>query len=342
VPQLRQDLATRRWSIIAVERAKRPDDFAGRRTAEQVPSHSATCPFCSGNEHMTPEPVYVVPDPKSAGGKGWQVRVVPNRFPALAVPSSEDARRRTKRGLYLEMDGCGQHEVVIESPDHSKTIATMSDEEVTAVVRTYRERFLAMDARDWNQLIIIFRNQGEVAGTSLAHPHSQIIGAPIVPEDIRGRLDEAQRYYDDNGTCVYCDVLSAEVEEGARVIGSNAGFVAFCPFASTTPYEVWIVPRRHASSFGVLTDAEAGLLARILRETLARLHSLLGNPDYNYVVRSSPHHSAGEPHFHWYLEILPRLTTRAGFEIGSGINVNVVVPEDAAAQLRAAELRKVP
>jgi len=334
MPQLRQDVATRRWSIIAVERAKRPDDFAGKRKAEKLPAHSVTCPFCTGNEHMTPEPVYVVPGSGPAGSTGWQVRVVPNRFPALAVPSAGDARKRTKRGLYLEMNGCGQHEVVIESPDHSRTIATMSVEEVTAVVRTYRERFLAMDALDWNQLIIIFRNQGEVAGTSLAHPHSQIIGAPIVPEDIRSRLDQAQRYYDDNGTCVYCDIIASEVADGARVIGSNPGFVAICPFASTVPYEIWIIPRRHASSFGVLTDAEADLMARILRETLAKLYALLGNPDYNYVIRSSPHYSAGEPHFHWYLEILPRLTTAAGFEIGSGINVNVVVPEDAAAQLR--------
>jgi len=334
VPQLRQDLATRRWTIIAIERAKRPDEFSSRRGAEPLPAHLATCPFCAGNERMTPEPVYTVPDPASPGGKGWLLRVVPNRFPALAVPAAGDSRKRHKRGIYLEMDGCGQHEVVVETPDHSKTIGTMSVEEVARVVRAYKERFLAMDALDWNQLIIIFRNQGERAGTSLIHPHSQIIGAPIVPEDIRCRLDEAQRYYDDNGTCVYCDILAAEVSEGTRVVASNAGFVAFCPFASTKPYETWIVPRRHASSFGVLTDAEADLLARVLRETLSRLHALLDNPDYNYVIRSSPHHSAGEPHFHWYLEILPKLTTTAGFEIGSGMNINVVVPEQAAADLR--------
>jgi UDPglucose--hexose-1-phosphate uridylyltransferase len=337
VPQLRQDLATRKWCIIATERAKRPDDFTARRHAESLVAHSPTCPFCAGNEHMTPTPVYVIPDPASPGGKAWQVRVVPNMFPALVVPLEDaEARKRHRKGIYLEMEGCGQHEVVIESPDHSKTIATMSIEEIHNIVRTYRERFLAMDRMNWNQLIIIFRNQGEVAGTSLAHPHSQIVGAPIVPEDIRCRLDEAQRYFDDNGTCVYCDMLEAEITEGTRLVCSNAGFVAFCPFASTVPYAMWIVPRRHASSFGVLTDEEAGLLARILKDALLKLHVLLANPDYNYVIRSSPHHSAGEPHFHWYLEVMPRLTTMAGFEIGSGININVVVPESAAAELRNA------
>jgi UDPglucose--hexose-1-phosphate uridylyltransferase len=340
VPQLRQDLATRRWSIIATERSKRPDDFTGRLCAtEPLPSYLSGCPFCPGNEHLTPQPVLVVPDPgrpdPGRPGGAWKIRVVPNKFPALAIPSiGGEARRRRRQGLYLEMDGCGQHEVVIETPDHSRTVATMTVEEVEAVVRTYRERFLAMDAMDWNQLIIIFRNQGEVAGTSLAHPHSQIVGTPIVPEDIRGRLEEAQRYFDDNGTCVYCDMLGAELAEGARLVSHNAGFVAFCPYASTVPYAMWIVPRRHASSFGVLTDDEAALLAMVLQDSLGRLHRLLANPDYNYVIRSAPHHSAGEPHFHWYLEILPRLTTQAGFEIGSGISINVVVPENAAKQLR--------
>jgi len=335
MPQFRQDLTTRRWTVIATERAKRPDDFAGRgASAAALPPYVPTCPFCVGNEDKTPPASCVLPDPASPDGKRWSVRVVPNRFPVLLTPQDgSEARKRTHRGLYLSMDGCGQHEVVIEHPDHSKTIATMTVEEVTRVVHTYHQRFLELDKSDWNQLIIIFRNQGEAAGTSLAHPHSQIIGAPIVPQDVRCRLDEAQRYFDDNGTCVHCDMLDAEIRDGTRIVSANPGFVAFCPYASSVPYEVRIVPRRHASSFGVLTDVEAGLLARILRDTLSRLYKLLSNPDYNYVVRSAPHHSAGEPHFHWYLEILPRLTTAAGFEIGTGINVNAVAPEDAAGHL---------
>jgi len=299
-----------------------------------VSSYSPTCPFCAGNEDKTPPALYVLPEEAPRNERGWDVRVVPNRFPVLLKPTDgPESRKRTHHGLYSEMDGCGEHEVVIEHPDHSKTIATMTVQEVTGVVRAYRHQFLELDKSDWNQLIIIFRNQGEGAGTSLVHPHSQIIGVPIVPQDVRWRLDEAQRYFDDNGTCVHCDMLDAEIREGIRIVATNPGFVALCPFASSVPYEIRIVPRRHASSFGVLADEEAELLARILKDTLGRLYSLLANPDYNYVVRSAPHHSAGEPHFHWYLEILPRLTTAAGFEIGTGINVNSVAPEAAASHL---------
>jgi UDPglucose--hexose-1-phosphate uridylyltransferase len=242
VPDLRQDVATRIWTIVATERAKRPDQFAkDKHKSEPLRAHDARCPFCPGNEHMTPEASYTLPEPGSEAD-GWVVRVVPNKFSALAVPRpGSESRRRRKKGLYLEMDGCGQHEVVIETPDHSKTIATMTAEEVTRVVHTYRERFLAMDRSDWNQLIIIFRNQGERAGTSLLHPHSQIIGTPVVPEEVRRRLEEAQRYYDDTGTCVYCDIIEEEIKNEIRLVSSNAGFVALCPFASTVPYEIWIL-----------------------------------------------------------------------------------------------------
>ena len=336
MPSLRQDPATRKWSIIATERAMRPDDFADDAgDAARIEAYDKSCPFCNGNEHMTPEPTLIIP---ARGGSGaWALRVVPNKFAALSKPSSDSASTaRIRNGMYLEMDGVGEHEVVIEVPDHSKTIATMTEEEVSRVIATYKTRFLELDRSPWNQQIIIFRNRGEGAGTSLAHPHSQIIGTPIVPEDIRSRLEVAQRYYDDYGTCLYCDMLQAEIKEKVRIVASNSGFVAFTPFASTVPYNIWIVPRRHASSFGVITGDEADLLGSVLRSVLLRMHALLGNPDYNYVIRSAPHHSAGEPHFHWYLEILPRLTTQAGFEIGSGMNINVVVPEDAALQLREA------
>jgi len=336
LPSLRQDPATRKWSIIATERAKRPDDFAGSlEDKAKLETYVESCPFCKGNEHMTPEPMYMLPAGDGAGPGAWAIRVVPNKFAALSRPPGDTASTaRTRKGPYLEMDGIGEHEVVIEAPDHSKTIATMTEAEVSRVVSTYKARFLELDRSEWNQQITIFRNQGEGAGTSLAHPHSQIIGTPIVPEEIRKRLEVAQRHYDDCGTCIYCDMLQAELKEKTRIIASNAGFVAFAPFAATVPYDTWIVPRRHASSFGVITDDEANLLGAMLRRVLKGMYTLLGNPDYNYVVRSAPHHSAGEPHFHWYLEILPRLTTRAGFEIGTGMNINVVVPEDAASQLR--------
>lgn len=335
MPVLRQDLTTRSWTIIATERAKRPHDFTRDQKAnQQLPQFDRDCPFCPGNEHMAPPEVFSIVDKQSGQ---WKIRVVPNKFPALVKSASFGEEVRNRNGPYLEMPGVGIHEVVIESPDHSETIATMELNQVELVVKTYRERFLDIDSCASNQLIIIFRNQGERAGTSLLHPHSQIVATPIVPVDIRRRLEEAQRYYDDNGTCVYCDIIGYETSIGERMVQSNDGFVVICPFASTVPFEMWILPRKHESSFGQLSDDEIPLLADVLKGSLYSLHRLLGNPDYNYVVRSAPHYTAGEPHFHWHIQILPRLTKRAGFEIGSGMTINITPPEQAAQSLRQLE-----
>ncbi|MGQ9602631.1 MAG: galactose-1-phosphate uridylyltransferase [bacterium] len=335
MPVLRQDLTTRSWTIIATERAKRPHDFTRDEKAnQQLPQFDRDCPFCPGNEHMAPPEVFSIVDKQSGQ---WKIRVVPNKFPALVRSTSFGEKVRKRNGPYLEMAGEGIHEVVIECPDHSETIATMELNQVELVVKTYRERFLDIDSCASNQLIIIFRNQGERAGTSLLHPHSQIVATPIVPVDIRRRLEEAQRYYDDNGTCVYCDIIDYETSIGERMVQSNDGFVVICPFASIVPFEMWIVPRKHESSFGELGDDEIPLLADVLKGSLHSLHRLLGNPDYNYVVRSAPHYTAGEPHFHWHIQILPRLTKRAGFEIGSGMTINITPPEQAAQSLRQLE-----
>jgi len=176
LPKLRQDPATRKWSIIATERTKRPDDFTGDgEGVAPLEAYDESCPFCPGNEHMTPEPMFTLPVEEGDGSGAWTVRVVPNKFAALSKPTGDNvSTARSRRGLYLEMDGIGQHEVVIEVPDHSKTIATMTEEEVSRVVATYKARFLELDRSEWNQQIIIFRNQGEGAGTSLAHPHSRL------------------------------------------------------------------------------------------------------------------------------------------------------------------------
>ncbi len=331
MPVLRQDITTRSWTIIATERAKRPHDFVkNQKEIIGLPKYDPECPFCPGNEHMAPPEVFSIAE---SDGR-WKIRVVPNKFPALVKSQGCGEKLRRRNGPYIEMPGEGIHEVVIECPDHSRTIATMDLAQVETVVRTYRERFLAIDASATNQMIIIFRNQGEGAGTSLLHPHSQIVATPIVPVDVRRRLEEAQRYYDDNGTCVYCDIIRYEMSAKERMVESNNGFIVICPFASTVPFEMWILPLSHEASFGQLSDDEIPLLAHSLRSSLDRLHRLLGNPDYNYVVRSAPHYTALEPHFHWHIQILPRLTKTAGFEIGSGMTINVTLPEQAASSLR--------
>ncbi|HIE53012.1 MAG TPA: galactose-1-phosphate uridylyltransferase [Armatimonadetes bacterium] len=338
MPELRQDFATKEWVIIATERAKRPEDWVRQEPLEPLPEHDVNCPFCPGNEAKTPPEVFSLREVNSqTNGPGWRVRAIPNKFAALAAPPEESPRLvRSRHGLYLQMPGIGYHEVIIESPRHNKSPATMSVTEVVEIILAYQTRYVELD-RDPNvQLITIFRNHGPLAGASLRHPHSQLVATPVVPLHIRHRLYEAQRHYDALGTCVFCDMLDFELQEKERVILANEHFAAFVPYAARVPYEIWIVPREHQASFGQSTIEQAAGLAAVLQAVLSRLYHGLGDPDYNYVINTAPHHSSGEPFYHWHLQILPRLTTPAGFELGSGMHINVSLPEEAAAHLRSA------
>ncbi|MCS7192515.1 MAG: galactose-1-phosphate uridylyltransferase [Armatimonadetes bacterium] len=336
MPELRQDYATKEWVIIATERAKRPHDFLkGRPEPTPLPSYDPKCPFCPGNEYMTPPETFAIRDGTLPDASGWLVRVVPNKFPAL-IPNGRP--RRSRSGLYLRMEGIGHHEVVIESPEHDKTLALLSQSQVEGVAKAYRSRYQALNANPANELVLIFRNQGEKAGTSLIHPHSQIVATPIVPVPIRRVLYEAERHYDAMGRCVFCDILEHELDCGERIVCENQHFVAFVPYAARVPFEVHILPRYHQASFGEFPDEQISDFAAILKLVLCKLYFGLKNPDYNFAIITAPHYSQGDPHFHWHLKILPRLTTTAGFEIGSGMYINVSLPEENAKFLRECEV----
>jgi len=331
VSVIRQDLSTRDWTIFATERAKRPKykcDVVGK---EQVKDeYVESCPFCKGNEDMTPKEIFSIKE-----GDDWKVRVVPNKYPALREKeASSGAIDRHIEGGYLYMDGVGRHEVIIESPKHNDNLATVKLEQVEKVVLTYRQRFVELSKDEDCQLIVIFKNHGMGAGTSLEHPHSQIIATPFVPCYIRNKLLESQIYFDDFGRCVFCDIIQYEIIGKKRIICENEDFIAFAPYASTVPYNVKILPRKHESCFGSISEKGARSLASILRTILHKLYYLLDNPEYNYVIESSPIDKSGGRNYHWNLNILPRLVTRAGFEIGSGININTILPEDCAKSLR--------
>jgi UDPglucose--hexose-1-phosphate uridylyltransferase len=273
---------------------------------------------------MLPAIITELPDSEE---DGWQTRVVPNKYPALSAES--DASRHLE-GIYLSMPGYGRHEVIIESPRHNRDLAQMSVEEVGAVVQTYHRRYVDIMAQQANMVAILFRNHGPRAGTSLLHPHSQLVATGIVPRHIRWREAEAQRYFDEWGRCVLCDIVAFESQDRRRIILENDTFLVFVPFAAEVPFEIWIVPKRHQADFGAISDAEKGHLASALWGALSRLHSKLQDPDYNYVIHSAAQHKAGEPQLHWYLQIQPRLTTQAGFEIGSGMRINPSLPEKDA------------
>ncbi len=327
MPEFRQNQATKEWVILAPERGKRPHDIAKDQVKrEALPTSRPDCPFCVGNEDRTTGAVYTFPETGP-----WKVRVVPNKFAAL---QPELATTRTKVGSFLAAKGFGIAEVVIEHPRHDATIATMELDEVAAVLRAYRQRHLEISKNDKINLISIFRNHGARAGTSLEHPHSQIIATPIVPPHVRYPIEQAAAHYDEDGTCVYCDILVEEIRQGERVILESDNFVAFCPFAARSPFETRIYPKRHAASYVSLDDEELVELAWVLREVLGKLYHGLSNPDYNYIIRSSPIGDEDTRHLHWYIVIIPKISIPAGFEIGSGIYINTLAPEDAARFLK--------
>ena len=329
--EFRQNLATKEWVILAPERAKRPKDF--HRPKEDRPPlkpHSDTCPFCTGNENKTEQPVLSIPSKDKP-----QVRVVPNKFAALS-PNSTVARNR--EGWFLKAEGYGVAEVVIEHPRHDLNPALMTDAEVANIFRAYRVRQIAINELPRINLVTIFRNHGQRAGTSLDHPHSQIIATPIVPPHVRYPLERAVMHFDQYGTCVYCDLVAEELDQATRLIEETPNFVAFCPFAARSPFECRVYPKRHLPSFFLTPDTEIAELAALVRRLLARLYHGLGNPDYNYIIRSSPVGDHDTRHLHWYMVVIPKVSTPAGFEMGSGIYINTMPPEIAAEYLREVEL----
>ena len=332
MPELRQDPATKEWIIIATERTKRPDDFQRKDVVRSQPLFEETCPFCPGHEADTPSEVLARRDAGAANGPGWKVRVIPNKFPALVPRGS--TQRRVHQDFFHEMDGLGYHEVIIETPLHNRFVHLMDRDEVEAILLAYRDRFLTLRADRHIKLILIFKNHGEGAGTSLAHPHSQLVATPVVPAYLRRKYEEAVRYYDVTGRCVYCDMAEAERRAAERIILETEHFLVFHPFASQSPFETWVLPKRHRPSFGQVTLEEISDLACVLRNVLGGLAQLLNDPDYNYVLHSAPVDGENEDYYLWHLQILPRLTHIAGFEIGSGMRINIARPEDTARFIR--------
>ncbi|UCF73298.1 MAG: galactose-1-phosphate uridylyltransferase [Deltaproteobacteria bacterium] len=341
MPELRQNPMTKDWVIIAPERNKRPDQFVRHKAQEKIRKQereeTAACPFCPGKEDICGEAVltYYQQDSPGQGAKStWSLRVVRNKFPAL-VEGEEKARITEGSGnFFIKMSGMGFHEVVIEHPGHFQTIATMPLEAVEGVISSYIERYRALIRRPNIELITIFRNNGPRAGTSIRHPHSQIIASPIVPIHIRHVVEEAVRYYDTMGTCIYCNMMDQEKVSGKRVISESEHFLVIAPFFSRSPFETWILPKKHRASFAKISTLEKRDLAGVLINILSRLYHGLDDPDYNYMIHSAPYQEDPADYYHWHVQILPKLYEVAGFELGSGIYLNSTCPEENAQYLK--------
>lgn len=331
--ELRQDATTKEWVILAPERGKRPQQRPRKKQAavDSLPSWDSTCPFCPGNEAETPPEVYRIP--ASEEQSDWQVRVVPNRFAAL---TPEMDTTRTEEGpFFRKMGGYGIHEVIIDSPSHNTPMALMPYEHIEKVLATYRVRYNELKKNRQLKHINIFRNCGWTAGTSLAHPHSQLVATPIMAPYYHRKFDVAHEYFADMGRCLYCDLIAWDLEKAtSRVVAETEEYIIVHPYAPHTAYETWILPKTHFASFGLFPEAHIAELAKVLKDTLFCMHQGLDKPDYNLVIDSTTTDDEDDPYYHWHIRIIPRLSTIAGFEMGSGIYISTALPEDTASYMR--------
>ena len=328
--EFRKDPISDHWVIIAPNRALRPEQLepgAGQR----VPSR---CPFCRGHEEDTPAAVAAYDSSGRLTGDGpWQVRVVPNKYPAV---SGADGACWSDQDFYETGPGTGVHEVIIEAPDHIIRFNGLAADQAGLVFRAYRDRLRDLKSNPGLAYAQIFKNCGAAAGASLEHAHSQLIATSVVPTQIQSELARSRAYFERHASCVFCDMLHRELLTSQRIVAESESLVAFCPFASQFPYETWILPREHNGCFEELGNGEAGELASLAQDIVGRIEFALSDPAFNYLIHTSPFHLGPSNHYHWHLEIFPRLTKTAGFEWGAGDYINTVSPEDAAATLRSA------
>src|SRR5213596_855148 len=286
MPDLRRDPVVGRWVIISTERAGRPRDFF--HVEPTRPSSAGLCPFCPGQEHLTPREVLAYrPQGGEVNSPGWTVRVVPNKFPALQV---EGDLGRVGVGLYDRMNGLGAHEVIIESPDHKATLASLSEKQLEDVFWAYRDRILDLRKDARLRYILIFKNHGAAAGATLEHTHSQLIALPIVPTNVVNEIAGCHAHYKDKERCIYCDIIHHEISDRSRVVSENSEFLSIAPFAPRFPFEVWVLPKRHTSYFEESQKYQFEALARIFSDTLRRLDRVLGTPPFNFILHTSPLH----------------------------------------------------
>ncbi len=335
MPELRKDPIVGRWVIIATERARRPlsETVVSSETSEGL------CPFCEGNEDKTTNEIFACRDPKTVPDqKGWRVRVVPNKFPALQI---EGDLNKKGNGLYDFMNGIGAHEVILECPFHETSMARLPQSNIREVLLAYRERLIDIKKDSRMVFGMIFKNSGAAAGASLQHCHSQLIVTPILPVNIGEEMDGALDFFRYRGRCIYCDILHQEFLDDKRIILDSPAFLVVAPYASRFPFETWIIPKSHNSHYENSSENDLNELGSVLKTVLLKLEIALDNPAYNYMIHTAPLNSNPLEHYHWHIEIIPRLTKVAGFEWGTGFYINHIPPEQAALVLRNTEIDKV-
>jgi UDPglucose--hexose-1-phosphate uridylyltransferase len=336
---MRKDYLIDRWTVIATQRKKRPTDF---KRAIQETKQIGTCALDPGNEHMTPPAVLVYlatnggikkdHDTDGLRHKNWLIRCVPNLYPAFTPPAADQKAGTLEEHFIIER-ATGHHEVLVESPNHDEHPGVARVSQLIHVVNAQIDRFRELSSKQYVKYVSIFRNHGLDAGASLSHAHTQIIATPSIPKTIGEELKASAKRFSENKRCAFCDIIEEE-QKNSRFIWKNDDYVVFAPWASVHPFEFWIFPKKHQCCLLDLLEAQVESLAETMRISLGALNSLLSDPSYNYGFHQVCGKELG--HFHWHLEVYPRLTVWAGFEKSTGMFINVVSPEDAASSLREA------
>ncbi len=335
--ELRRDPVTGHCVIVAAERAKRPIEFQRlheRRTG-------AECPFCAGQEHQTPAAIARY-GATTDTVDGWQVRVVPNKYPILSSAAQALPEQAPSGGtLQVDVDAhpqqlAGVHEVIIESSDHCVNFTEISSENARLVFTAYADRLASLANKPRVAYGLVFKNLGAAAGASIQHLHSQLVATEFVPPTIQNKLDRARQYFARQSACLFCNLLRDEESSSNRIIARSDHFVAFCPFASRFSYEFWVAPREHACRFEGTSPDLLAELAQFMQRCLGGLETALEHPAYNYLIHTAPFDINTDNHYHWHIEVFPRTAEIAGFELATGCFINPTPPEVAAAQLRNA------
>jgi UDPglucose--hexose-1-phosphate uridylyltransferase len=333
MPELRREPVVGRWVIIDSDHLKGPGDFPRE---DNTPTRQPICPFCPGREHQTPAEVDAVRPPGSLPDTpGWVVRTVPNKFPVLI---SDGILEKEGAGVYDWMTGIGAHEVLIEGPDHEKSLAELGPDEFQAVIDQYHARLCSLSQESRFKYVVIFKNFGSSAGATVEHTHSQIIALPMVPKAVLEELKGAESYHQLRGRCVFCDIISQEYQDKERIVAENSSFLAFCPYVPRYAFETWIIPKGHKADFSDTVPSTRADLAKILQDVLKMVKNVLGNPSYNYYLHTAPIHYGNPACYHWHIEVIPKLTRSVGFEWGTGLHIVPTLPQDAARHLRGGSL----
>lgn len=336
VSELRQDLVSNDWVVIATGRGRRPHAFVKKRR-EKFNQPISQCPFEDPQATGHGEPLLIYYEEgrkKRIKGvkktiKEWSLQVIKNKYPAFGPGDCSDTH---KEGPYTLMDGAGFHEIII-TRDHKKHFALLPIEKVEEAIRAYQERYLALMEYQCVNYISVFYNHGREAGASVPHPHSQLIGIPVLPSDIRRSLRGAEKYHIEHRRCVHCTMLEWEREE-RRAIFQNEYFIVYAPFVPRTAFEIRIYPRQHQSNFERIKPEERRYFAEALQQALYKLYKGLKDPAYNFFLHTAPCDGKDYKYYHWHLEIWPKTAIWAGFELGTGIEISTIEPEEVAKFLR--------